>query len=156
MVECYYDTCGEIDRHNRLRQDELELERSIGTHNWSKRVNMSIFGMIVVDTMNFHQACVHQNDIDNTPGDFFTCLSEEIIDNTLDEIGLRCEPGARNAMRVACSPHLSPCKEKRRKRNGEWTNYTKQGYCRGCGAKTTHLCCECVKIRCDHPELQMK
>ena len=36
MVKCYYDTCGEIDRHNRLRQDELELERSIGTHNWSK------------------------------------------------------------------------------------------------------------------------
>ena len=26
MVKCYYDTCGEIDRHNRLRQDELELE----------------------------------------------------------------------------------------------------------------------------------
>ena len=36
------------------------------------------------------------------------------------------------------------------------TNYTKQGYCRGCGAKTTHLCSECVKIRRDHPELNMK
>ena len=98
---------------------------------------MSIFGMIVVDTMNFHQACVHRNDIDNTLGDFFTCLSEEMIDNTLDEIVLRREFGAQNAIRAAYSPHLSPCKEKRGK-NGEMTNYTKQGYCRGYGAKTTH------------------
>ena len=52
-------------------------------------MNTSIFGMIVVDTMNFHQACVHQNNIDNTLDDFFTYLSEGMIDNMLDEIGLR-------------------------------------------------------------------
>ena len=46
-----------------------------------------MLGMIVVDTMNFHQACVHRNEIDNTRDDFFTYLSEEMIDNTLDEIG---------------------------------------------------------------------
>ena len=45
----YYERCGMIDHHNRTRQDDLKLERKYVTHDWSKRVNMSIFGMIVVD-----------------------------------------------------------------------------------------------------------
>ena len=36
MVQCYYNICAEIDRHNRRRQDDLELERSIRTHDWWK------------------------------------------------------------------------------------------------------------------------
>ena len=32
----YYDNCGMIDHHNRIRQDELRIERKFGTHNWSK------------------------------------------------------------------------------------------------------------------------
>ncbi len=67
--------------------------------------------MIVVDTINFHQACIHQNEIDNTPDDFFNYLEEEMIDNTLDQIGLRREVVvACNGIgfRMSCSPHISP------------------------------------------------
>ena len=158
MVKCYYDTCGEIDRHNKIRQDELELERKIRTHDFSKRVNTTVFGMIVVDTMNFHQACAHPNEIDKCPDDFITYLSEEMIDNSLDTIGLRREVRRPNPnpARNSYSPHLSPCKEKRRKRTGEFTNYCKQGHCRLCGKKTTHVCSECEKMRNDNPQLRMK
>ena len=160
IVKCYYETCSQIDRHNKIRQDELELERKIGAHDWSKRVNTTIFAMIIVDTMNFHQACVHPNEIDGCPDDFISYLSEEMIDNTLDEVGTRgrrgLQPGVvRNNLRRAaptCSPHLSPCKDKRRRRTGALTNYTKQGYCKGCGMKTTHVCSECEKIRLDNPD----
>ena len=69
--------------------------------------------MIIVDTMNFHQACVHQNEIDSTPDDFFNYLAEEMIDNTLDNRGLRQDVRTHNGIRLRqdCSPHLSPCRE---------------------------------------------
>ena len=50
IAEIYYSTCGSIDRHNRLRQDDLCIEKKVETKDWSRRVNLSIFSMIVVDT----------------------------------------------------------------------------------------------------------
>jgi Transposase IS4 len=49
-AEIYYDTCGLIDRHNRCRQNDLSLEKKFGTMDWSMRVNMTVLGMIVVDS----------------------------------------------------------------------------------------------------------
>ena len=45
--------------------------------------------MIVNDTCNFHQACVHPNDIDSDPNTFYCCLAEEMIDNQFDEVALQ-------------------------------------------------------------------
>ena len=70
-----------IDRHNRTRQDDLEIERQLGTHNWATRVNMSIFGMEVVDTFLVHNAVSGRSEDPNT---FFSYLAEEMIDNTFD------------------------------------------------------------------------
>ena len=39
-----------IDRHNRCRQVDLRLETTYGTHDWSMRLNLSILGMIIVDS----------------------------------------------------------------------------------------------------------
>jgi hypothetical protein len=36
-TQFYYDACGKIDRHNRCRQDDLKLEKNIGTMDWSAR-----------------------------------------------------------------------------------------------------------------------
>jgi hypothetical protein len=47
-AEIYYATCGMLDQHNRYHT--LILERKVVTHDWAKRVNMTIFGMIVVET----------------------------------------------------------------------------------------------------------
>jgi hypothetical protein len=53
----YYTACGKIDQHNRCRQSGLDLEKKIQTKSWHKRVNLSIFGMIVVDSYLLHQEC---------------------------------------------------------------------------------------------------
>jgi hypothetical protein len=39
-----------IDRHNRYHQDDLMLKNILGIMDWSMWVNMSILGMIIVDT----------------------------------------------------------------------------------------------------------
>ena len=43
------NSCAKIDHHNRKRQDDLKVEKKLGTHDWSKRVNLSVQSMIVVD-----------------------------------------------------------------------------------------------------------
>ena len=74
----YYERCGMIDCHNRTRQDDLRLERKYVTHDWSKRVNMSIFGMVVVDAYLAHKACTGS---DETPHVFFSRLADQMIDH---------------------------------------------------------------------------
>jgi hypothetical protein len=50
-AELFYSVAASsIDRHNRSRQDNLQLERKLGTRDWSTRVNFSIIGMHIVDT----------------------------------------------------------------------------------------------------------
>ena len=54
-TEVYYETCSAIDRHNRSRHDNLSLEKKFETKDWSMRVNLSILGMIIVDTANAYR-----------------------------------------------------------------------------------------------------
>jgi hypothetical protein len=56
-AQIYYLACGTIDRHNRCRQSTLGVEKKLGTKSWDKRVNMTIFGMIVVDAFLLHREC---------------------------------------------------------------------------------------------------
>jgi hypothetical protein len=73
----YYDNCSMIDRHNRIRQDELRIERKLGTKHWHVRVNMTLFSMCVVDAYLLHRSCTGCKD---TPSAFFWKLAEELID----------------------------------------------------------------------------
>jgi hypothetical protein len=73
-AEVYYLTCGLIDQHNRSRQDTLMLERKFKTHDWAKRVNMSLFAMIVVDTYLVYSQFTESKD---TQKEFYCDLAEE-------------------------------------------------------------------------------
>ena len=54
-AEIYYSTCASIDQHNRARQDDLILERKLGTHDWSKSLNSLLLEMCIVDAwLAFH------------------------------------------------------------------------------------------------------
>jgi len=53
VAEVYYQSCAQIDRHNRCRQDDLRIEHAYGTHDWSTRVNMSILGICVLWTPGY-------------------------------------------------------------------------------------------------------
>jgi Transposase IS4 len=56
-AQLYYAACGKIDQHNRCRQSGLSTEKKIRVKSWDKRVNLSIFLMIVVDLFLLHREC---------------------------------------------------------------------------------------------------
>ena len=45
VCEQYYETCSQIDRHNRSRQDELGLEKRFEVKEWFMRVNTSLLAI---------------------------------------------------------------------------------------------------------------
>ena len=89
--EIYYDTCAQIDRHNRMRQDDLMLERKLGTMDWSHRVNLSIFGMCVVDSWLMFSKSTESEEKQR---DFYELLAEEMIDNSHDMVRGTRRPGS--------------------------------------------------------------
>ena len=96
----------------------------MNTKEWWKRVCLSILGMILVDTCNFHQACVHASDIDSDPDSFWTGSAEEMVDNQLDGISLRSRRSrcpvatSDSSVQVNYECHLTPTTEK--KKESEW------------------------------------
>ena len=81
-AKIYYTTCAAINRHNRIWQDDLCFKKGLETHNWSRRVNLLLFAICVVD------AWFGFKGIERTSPDIirdFVCkLSQEMIDNQLD------------------------------------------------------------------------
>ena len=53
--ELYYTTCAAVDQRNRYRQSTLQIETKFQTKDWSKQVNLTIFGMCVVESDNWDQ-----------------------------------------------------------------------------------------------------
>ena len=156
ICEHYYNACATIDKHNRCRQDDLNIEKKLETNDWAKRFNFSIVGMIVVDSwLAYKQLKEVENE---SQKEFYEKLAEEMIDNTLDEVATR--GGAQRAReRAAVSGndiidergnvkcgfdiHLTPTREKRKRRDGSETAYTFQGHCCVCKKKTIHVCSGC-------------
>lgn len=58
----YYRSCAKIDQHNRHCQDTLNLENKLVVHDWSKRVNMTLFGMMVVDSWLAFSGCTNSEE----------------------------------------------------------------------------------------------
>jgi hypothetical protein len=150
----YYGACSTIDRHNKCRQAYLQLEKKHKTTVWNRRVNMSIFGMCVVDAYMLMLGCrtqVHNGF--QTSKHFFAKLAEELIDNTYE---LRAH---RKRVARAAADLLGPDKKrppalvestkqlvfptptKRKKKNN--TLHHAQGRCLVCRNPTTHVCREC-------------
>lgn len=49
-VELYYLICSRIDRHNRCRQSDFNIEKKLRTQSWAFRLNSSLLAMIIVDS----------------------------------------------------------------------------------------------------------
>jgi hypothetical protein len=86
MIKTYHDGVGGIDGHNRIRTDVLGLDK-IATNDWSKRVNLGILGMIMVDAALFYSHIAKEKY--STYCQFFGQLADELIDNTIDDRTLR-------------------------------------------------------------------
>jgi hypothetical protein len=157
-AELYYDACGMIDRHNRCRQDDLMLERKLGTMDWSMRVNTSLLGMCIVDAWYAYSQCTKNRGPNANTGcekqkDFYSFLAEELIDNNYDSVGRRgnrenaTDAGPQlvtvnGLARCGIEAHLSPTK-RRRIEKGVTTNGLYQGKCRICKKKTVFVCSAC-------------
>lgn len=148
-VEFYYSACAKIDQHNRCRQKDLQLERKIGTLDWSMRVNLSLVGMCVVDSWLAFKACKGSRCMVDQR-DFYNKLTEQLIDNNFDYVGCRERQDVGNEsaavvdgnVRSGIDVHLTPTK-KRRTCKGQRTQYLLQGKCLVCGTKTTKECSFC-------------
>ena len=79
--ELYYNTCAEVDNHNRYRQSSLMSEKKRGTKDWAMRINMSLVAICIVDTWLAYKVCMGTEE---THAAFYLALAEEMIDNTYD------------------------------------------------------------------------
>lgn len=70
-AEVHYSACRPIDRHKRFLNNFLDIEKKLITQNWSKRVNISIFGMCVQDAWIFLHGAVEGNNESYTSQDQF-------------------------------------------------------------------------------------
>jgi hypothetical protein len=105
----YYGGCGKIDQHNRYQQASLALERKLHTNNWHRRVNMSIFGIICVDSFLLQQGC--QGNVYKTGAAYFARLAKELIENTYKMRALRKKKdrASFNDVGGKCSPDTEVC-----------------------------------------------
>jgi hypothetical protein len=141
-----------IDRHNWCRQDDLQLEHKVKTMTLSKRVNLSVLGMCVVDTYLVLRSVACNERI--TQRDFYIELAHQLIDNIFDSTGLRRRQTIatesvlynEGELTSGVDIHLTPVKSKKRKSDGSFTTNRAQGRCRVCKVKTTNMCSECAKV----------
>lgn len=156
----YYGACGKIDQHNKLRQSSLMLETKHKTTLWSRRVNMSLLGMMIVDSFLLAQGCQGGTRW-RTAADFFVVLSEQLIDNTFEQRALR-----KRQARAAASGHgahisngdstggldaskqlCAPTPTKRPKKCNP--KHKAQGKCMTCKALSCHVCRLCQQNQPD-------
>lgn len=162
--EVYYTVCGKVDNHNRDRQATLGLETKLRTNDWSMRVNLTVFGIIIVDTWRvWSLLSAADPQYDNEDGGngggevqkiFYGHLAAEMIDNNIDRVGGKrrqtqsfydddedFDPTRTNTTpRSGVGAHITPTKE----RTNRKSTHRKQGKCRVCGMKTTHCCSVCT------------
>jgi Transposase IS4 len=152
--QVYYEGCGKIDQHNRLRQDSLNLEKKVQTMDWSSRANHSILAMTVVDAFYLAQGC--QGSYQGGFRFFLEDLITGLIDNKMDQRVLRKrrEEAIKKEADLAAvgvgvlDTHrqlTGPTPTKRRKANRP--EHRLQGSCMVCKKPTTHVCrsCQCFK-----------
>jgi hypothetical protein len=156
--EIYYDCCAKIDNHNRDRQATLQMERKFKTHDWSMRVNMSIFAICVVDAWRvWTRINASEGERQSeTQKVFYGHLSAELIDNVYDRIGsgTRRVASVEDDNETNLDPELvDPLtglarpgdgvylrKSAKRRKN---SNHVHQGRCLVCKTKSSYLCSAC-------------
>jgi hypothetical protein len=161
-AETYYKGCGKIDQHNRHRQDTLQLERKLQTNDWHKRVNMTIFGMCVIDAFLLAEGCCCGGAIAN-PAFFIEKLAEELINNDYDCVSLRRRNHSINKKRsqevdmpplplqvdTTSTIYLTNTTPTKQRKKGSSTQCT-QGRCMICKkAMPTTVCQECQRFQPD-------
>jgi Transposase IS4 len=149
VAALYYSACGKIDWHNQCRQSGLELEKKIQTKSWHKRVNLSIFGMIVVDSYLLHRECTGGCYSQHV---FYQLLIKDLLENgfAVDvETRSRLAEKAKKLTSLVSAGrsagwglHITPTKRTVEDSVSSAKKF-RQSRCRPCDAKTIMVCSEC-------------
>ena len=71
ISEIYYTICGAIDRRHRYCQDNLRIEKKVETKDWSVRVRLSTFAMIVANTWLVYNAFKMELSLHSSKGSLY-------------------------------------------------------------------------------------
>jgi hypothetical protein len=149
VAALYYTACGKIYQQNQCQQSGLDLEKKIQTKSWHKRVNMLIFGMIVVDLYLLHWECTGGHYSQHW---FYWLLIRDLLENGFPEDVETRSRSAEKAKKL-----VSLVLAGRSASQGlpiTLTNQTvdrsissaktfRQCWCQSCDAKTIMVCSEC-------------
>ena len=94
-AEIYYSAYGQIDIHNRCRQESLDIEKKLGTKDWSKRFNLSVFEMNVVCVWLAYHVITSTAEIQ---AGFYNYLDEDMMDNIYVRFMIRRAEGRRKTI----------------------------------------------------------
>ena len=84
------------------------LERKLGTHDWSKRLDSSLLAMCIFDAWLVFHGCRGGAFCPTTQREFYEDLVEHLIDNSHDGLGRwSCESGTASSARAPTNDHLS-------------------------------------------------
>ena len=149
VVRTYYSAASMVDRHNRCRQDDLQIEKSFETKDWSMRVNMTLFGMIVVNSWLLYKGSMGGRQ-KISQSEFYLRLADGLIDNNYDSARTRqknkvCEENDANSLVDGTGIHLQPTNKRRKNTDESISNAEMQQRCKFCHKKTKYTCSECGK-----------
>ena len=152
VCEQYYETCSQIDRHNRCRRDDLGLEKKFEVKDWSMRVNTSLLAICIVDSWKLYLgARANSNRI--SPNQFYSELAEGLIENKMDKMTLRQRDSDSDAQDFdieigsGVGTHLTPTNRKHKSSGGSNTSAICQSRCSECkGTEKSKFICSASKM----------
>jgi len=113
VAEIFYGCFTQIDRHNRCRQDDLRLEQKLGTHDWTQRLNLPLFGIRIVESWMLHTRARGRDSLKQAA--FYEDLASGLSENTFDGTGVRARVAPEESDPLAPPPsvfrsgvHLTP------------------------------------------------
>jgi hypothetical protein len=83
-AELYHSAYGMINWHNWGRQDDLQLERKLGTLDWLMGVSTTLLKICTVDTWYAYSQFTNTQEKQKV---FYSLLAKELIDNKYDTFG---------------------------------------------------------------------
>ena len=148
-AEMYYAGNGAIDFHNRVRSQDVHIDRSIGTKKWDVRMNLGILSMLFTDAWLLYRAA-RGDRLDITASAFFEMMAADMIDP--DE-GVTTRLAAATPRDTPRAKAEAKKKQKRqpdhyihrptkRRRHGK-PNQLKQNNCVECKKSRTYVCHLC-------------
>jgi hypothetical protein len=162
-VKAYYQFNDLVDRHNRRRQDDLNLEKKFEVKEWTMRVISTLIGMLTVDAYLFYKHTRVFSQEELTQKQFVRYLASEMVHNSFDNLSRATRSKGVPRTNVNDRPRINPMNGRRMvytDKNDLFSNGKKRRRRRGtcsahnCDRKTIWICSLCTNRThlCNHSD----